>query len=169
MGYKPITNWDDIQVLYVFQVPFLEAPWTGIPSAERHDKVLALHARCSDIPWRCTWGIWEKNRRKLECDFFIPEMSSQKKNCELRITVIECQCMLISFAQKNDSKTWYKAKKLLVSSCFQRKRWCSDSQWVELLWMGQGHIFLAQFFHHLRVVSCYCMLLPTMSVVIIIW
>jgi hypothetical protein len=32
--------------------------------------------------------------------FFIPEMSSQKKNCELWITVIECQCMLISFAQK---------------------------------------------------------------------
>lgn len=169
MGYKPITNWDDIQVVYVFQVPFLEAPWTGIPSAERHDKALALHARCSDIPWRCTWGIWEKNRRKLEWDFFSSQKCHRKKktaNCGL-------QWLNVNVCWYHLHKKWFKnliyGQEIAGFLMFPKKKWCSDSQWVELLWIGQGHIFLAQFFHHLHVVSCYCMLLPTMSVVIIIW
>ena len=158
MGYKPITNWDDIQVLYVFQVPFLEVPWTGIPSAERHDKVLALHARCSDIPWRCTWGIWEKNRRKLEWDFFHPRNVIAKKKLRI-VDYSDWMSMYVDIiCTKNDSKTWYKAKKLLVSSCFQRKNdvrtpngW-SCCGWVRVISFWHSSSITYMLYH---VIACY--------------
>ena len=93
MAQKPTTDLHDLRLRAFRQVRQLQL--AQLAAAERHDKVLAWHARCSDIPWRCTWGI--RDRRVERTGKIMPFQWPGKKT-RLCITGIECQWMLRSFA-----------------------------------------------------------------------